>query len=138
MVPAAARQSAARIKTGMRTGPTQAGSPKPQPPPRLYAESATPNATGNGKAGRARPKGRIREPGDLPCAGATKPSGVTAEERHMTTKLASVLGVDADLQAIVAAILIGAFLVFGAGFASSAALHGAAHDSRHSITFPCH
>lgn len=58
----------------------------------------------------------------------------------MTAKIAKLTGakVDADLQAIIAAALIGAFLVFGAGFANSAALHGAAHDSRHSITFPCH
>ncbi len=56
----------------------------------------------------------------------------------MTAKLSSLLGIDADLQAIIAAALIGAFLVFGAGFANSATLHGAAHDSRHAIAFPCH
>jgi cobalt transporter subunit CbtB len=36
------------------------------------------------------------------------------------------------------AILLGAFLVVGAGFAPIAALHNAAHDSRHSFAFPCH
>ncbi|NQV46945.1 MAG: CbtB-domain containing protein [Rhodospirillaceae bacterium] len=36
------------------------------------------------------------------------------------------------------AALFGAFLVFGAGFANSATLHNAAHDSRHSMSFPCH
>ena len=56
----------------------------------------------------------------------------------MTTRISTALGVDADVQAIIAAALIGAFLVFGAGFANSAALHTAAHDTRHSATFPCH
>jgi len=37
-----------------------------------------------------------------------------------------------------AAILLGVFLVLGTGFAPLAALHDAAHDSRHSFAFPCH
>ncbi len=36
------------------------------------------------------------------------------------------------------ALLVGAFLVFGAGFAGSEALHQAAHDARHTINTPCH
>jgi cobalt transporter subunit CbtB len=55
-----------------------------------------------------------------------------------TATRASGLRIDADLQAIVTATLVGAFLLFGAGFANSAAMHSAAHDSRHSIAFPCH
>ena len=38
----------------------------------------------------------------------------------------------------VAAILMGAFLVVGVGFASPDTIHNAAHDSRHSFAFPCH
>lgn len=34
--------------------------------------------------------------------------------------------------------LIGATLVFAAGFAHSQSLHDAAHDLRHSTGFPCH
>lgn len=34
--------------------------------------------------------------------------------------------------------LIGATLVFAAGFAHSQTLHDAAHDMRHSTGFPCH
>ena len=34
--------------------------------------------------------------------------------------------------------LIGATLVFAAGFAHSQSLHDAAHDMRHSTGFPCH
>jgi cobalt transporter subunit CbtB len=37
-----------------------------------------------------------------------------------------------------AAVLLGAFLVIGAGFSHSQTLHNAAHDSRHSAAFPCH
>ncbi|ANK82270.1 MAG: cobalt transporter subunit [Rhizobiales bacterium NRL2] len=44
----------------------------------------------------------------------------------------------AVIPAAVAAILIGAFLVFGAGLAQSSTLHNAAHDGRHSFAFPCH
>ena len=36
------------------------------------------------------------------------------------------------------AFLIGAGLVFMVGFANAAVLHNAAHDSRHSLAFPCH
>jgi cobalt transporter subunit CbtB len=36
------------------------------------------------------------------------------------------------------ALLIGAFLVWGAGFAGPSTLHEAAHDARHSLAFPCH
>lgn len=38
----------------------------------------------------------------------------------------------------VLAVLFGLFLVWGAGFASPAAIHDAAHDTRHATGFPCH
>ncbi|HEV7371210.1 CbtB domain-containing protein [Arenibaculum sp.] len=38
----------------------------------------------------------------------------------------------------VLAILLGTFLIFGAGFAGSATLHDVAHDARHAFAFPCH
>ncbi len=41
------------------------------------------------------------------------------------------------LPAVAAAVLGGALLYF-AGFAPQAALHNAAHDTRHSAAFPCH
>ncbi|MGB1548573.1 MAG: CbtB domain-containing protein [Alphaproteobacteria bacterium] len=37
-----------------------------------------------------------------------------------------------------AAALLGFFLLFGVGFAPLAALHNAAHDTRHTASFPCH
>ena len=36
------------------------------------------------------------------------------------------------------AFMIGAGLVFMIGFANADVLHNAAHDSRHSLAFPCH
>ena len=56
----------------------------------------------------------------------------------MTTLTKTGLRADSDVLPIVAAIVLGVGLLWTAGFANSAAIHGAAHDSRHSITFPCH
>lgn len=36
------------------------------------------------------------------------------------------------------ALVFGAFVVFGAGFAHSNTIHNAAHDARHAFAFPCH
>ncbi|ORE91653.1 CbtB-domain containing protein [Aurantimonas sp. 22II-16-19i] len=36
------------------------------------------------------------------------------------------------------ALFLGAFFIFGAGFAHSQALHDTAHDVRHAFGFPCH
>jgi cobalt transporter subunit CbtB len=36
------------------------------------------------------------------------------------------------------AILFGAFIVFGVGFAGPTTIHNAAHDVRHAFAFPCH
>lgn len=38
----------------------------------------------------------------------------------------------------VLAILFGAFLVLGTGFANPTTIHNAAHDGRHALAFPCH
>ena len=38
----------------------------------------------------------------------------------------------------VLAALVGAFMILGVGFAHPEAIHNAAHDSRHSMGFPCH
>ena len=40
--------------------------------------------------------------------------------------------------AAIFAALLGVFIVFGAGLAQPDILHNAAHDSRHSFSFPCH
>ena len=42
------------------------------------------------------------------------------------------------LAAAIGAALLGAALVYLAGFSHIAAVHNAAHDTRHSSAFPCH
>ena len=44
---------------------------------------------------------------------------------------------DAIAAALMAAV-VGALVVWGVGFAPITALHNAAHDTRHSLAFPCH
>lgn len=39
---------------------------------------------------------------------------------------------------IVGCALLGAVIIYGAGFVNTAAVHNAAHDTRHSQGFPCH
>jgi cobalt transporter subunit CbtB len=40
--------------------------------------------------------------------------------------------------AALVAVLLGAFILLGVGFAKPATLHNAAHDARHAFVFPCH
>lgn len=37
-----------------------------------------------------------------------------------------------------ALLVFGALMLYGAGFVNSAAVHNAAHDTRHATGFPCH
>ncbi len=39
---------------------------------------------------------------------------------------------------LVAAFLLGAAILYGAGFVQTSVAHNAAHDMRHSQGFPCH
>jgi len=56
-----------------------------------------------------------------------------------TTTVSSIpLSLNDRITTAVLALLIGGFLVFGAGLANSAVLHDTAHDVRHSYGFPCH
>ena len=56
----------------------------------------------------------------------------------MTTITRTIARADTGLAAIALTVFLGAALLYTAGVANSAALHSAAHDSRHAITFPCH
>ena len=47
------------------------------------------------------------------------------------------LSISATLQ-IIAASLIALVVLYGVGFNEMDIAHNAAHDSRHSATFPCH
>ena len=44
----------------------------------------------------------------------------------------------ATVFAVLAAMLIGVFIVAGIGFAGPEAIHNATHDLRHGLAFPCH
>ena len=59
---------------------------------------------------------------------------------HISTLAAGQLvsGLRSELSGVAGALLLGVFVVFIAGFAGSSVLHEAAHDTRHSIAFPCH
>ncbi len=58
---------------------------------------------------------------------------------RLATGTSTLLQIDTKtLWPSLAAILLGAFFIIGAGFAQPNVLHNAAHDSRHSIAFPCH
>lgn len=45
---------------------------------------------------------------------------------------------DLSLASIAFVALLGVSVLFIAGFANSAAVHDAAHDTRHAAGFPCH
>jgi cobalt transporter subunit CbtB len=50
----------------------------------------------------------------------------------------SASGVASRALAIGVAALFGVLIIAGTGFAQSEAIHNAAHDTRHSLAFPCH
>ena len=39
---------------------------------------------------------------------------------------------------LIGAFLLGAMIIYAAGFVNTSAVHNAAHDMRHSQGFPCH
>lgn len=45
---------------------------------------------------------------------------------------------ETGLAPIVLTVLLGLGILFVVGFADAGVLHAAAHDGRHSISFPCH
>lgn len=57
----------------------------------------------------------------------------------MTTQTAiATVSTEQRLLTGLATLVLGLFLLMGVGFAGSTVLHNAAHDTRHSIGFPCH
>ncbi|RON24474.1 cobalt transporter [Pseudomonas brassicacearum] len=55
---------------------------------------------------------------------------------HTTTSTTSTL--TQRLTVAICASILGACLVYFAGFSHIEAVHNAAHDTRHSSAFPCH
>ena len=58
-------------------------------------------------------------------------------QQTINTAAGTALRTGAAAPAILA-LLLGAFLVLGTGFAHSDIIHNAAHDARHAFAFPCH
>lgn len=84
-----------------------------------------------------------REPGDLPDeTGAFSANGPFASSTEVVMAHSAVSTQSASLSdrlvAGVLALMLGSFLIFGAGFAHSSVLHDTAHDVRHANGFPCH
>ena len=73
-----------------------------------------------------------------PDLGRGFPTACTEVVMAVSTTSSVTLSANDRLVAGVFALLLGAFLVFGAGLANSAVLHDTAHDTRHSYGFPCH
>lgn len=56
-----------------------------------------------------------------------------------TTQTSTIsLSLSQRLIAGLLALIIGSVLVGGVGFASDMTIHNGAHDTRHSLGFPCH
>lgn len=59
----------------------------------------------------------------------------------MTTNTASIThqaSASERVKAAAAALALGTALIFTVGFAHSTSVHNAAHDTRHTLAFPCH
>lgn len=50
----------------------------------------------------------------------------------------TAVSIDETLKARVLAVAFGAIILFTVGFAYSTPVHNAAHDTRHTLAFPCH
>ena len=57
---------------------------------------------------------------------------------HVHSQTTESLAKTTGLAQILLAALLGAFFLFGTGFVQISVAHNAAHDSRHSLAFPCH
>ena len=90
------------------------------------------------KSGKAIFKPTTRKSGDLPNKMSVSAlTGLT--EGDMTTKvLNGQVSVSQRVQAGFVCLFIGASMVFMVGLSHISAAHNAAHNTRHSIGFPCH
>ena len=91
-----------------------------------------------GQPGRQFSNQRPAKSGDLPRKWAY-PSATGLTEGDMTTTvLNGSVSVSQSIQTGFICLFIGASLVFMVGLSHISAAHNAAHDTRHSIGFPCH
>lgn len=63
---------------------------------------------------------------------------MTNQTTSRRTSTDAVASTSSRTVAIALAALLGTLLVAGTGFAHVEAVHNAAHDTRHSLAFPCH
>ena len=72
--------------------------------------------------------------------GAVPYDNTEGEMSHINSNRTDLSGVTPAQRAaaVVVTGLLGLFILFGVGFAQLQAVHDAAHDTRHSIAFPCH
>jgi cobalt transporter subunit CbtB len=60
----------------------------------------------------------------------------------MTIKTLNIIETDVvnneTLKARILAVAFGIAILFVVGFANSTSVHNAAHDTRHTLAFPCH
>lgn len=59
----------------------------------------------------------------------------TANSAERSKKISTTIAKPLQL---ISAFLLGALIVYAAGFVNTSAVHNAAHDTRHSQGFPCH
>jgi len=57
---------------------------------------------------------------------------------NTTTSIQAQASVSERTKAAIAALALGGVLLFAVGFAQSSNIHNAAHDTRHTLAFPCH
>jgi cobalt transporter subunit CbtB len=57
---------------------------------------------------------------------------------NTTTSIQAQTSVSERAKAAIAALALGSVLIFTVGFAHSSSVHNAAHDTRHTLAFPCH
>jgi cobalt transporter subunit CbtB len=63
-----------------------------------------------------------------------KATHLTAKEQISETAASGIR----RLWPVFFALVLGVSIIYGVALASPSALHNAAHDSRHSLSFPCH
>jgi cobalt transporter subunit CbtB len=94
------------------------------------------------KSGKAGERRSIREPGDLPetIGNLEQPSGGGQKDTSMVTNSAAT-AVSVSTSKIIPlgmSAILGLFMVGFVGFSHLEVVHNAAHDTRHSLAFPCH
>ena len=118
----------------------KSGGLKPQPPPRLYAESALLRRHWEtGKATKridpqARRPALLDETPPVGCDGSRREDMTTEAQAIAAPQTKSV----SSTLSIFAAAFIGLGIIAVAGHVQASTLHDAAHDVRHATGFPCH